>query len=64
MGESTAQEVVLTQVDPADGHRTPWKRIKTEARNGLGIVVTPDLKYYAYAAPRYSSVLYVADSLR
>ena len=55
---------MLTRVDLADGHRTPWKRIKTEARNGLGIAVTPDLKYYAYAVQRYSSDLYVVDNLR
>jgi hypothetical protein len=64
VGESTTEEVVLTRVDLADGHRTPWKRIKTEARNGLGIAVTPDLKYYAYAVQRYSSDLYVVDNLR
>jgi hypothetical protein len=64
VGESTTQEVALIQVDLADRRRTPWKLIKTEARNGLGIVVTPDLKYYTYAVQRYSSDLYVVDHLR
>ncbi len=64
VAEVNQNELLLTQVDLAGGHRTLWKRIKTDVRNGLGIVATPDLKYYAFAVPRYSSDLYVVDNLR
>jgi serine/threonine protein kinase/Tol biopolymer transport system component len=63
VGESTTEEVVLTRVDLADGHRTPWKRFKSAERSGLGMVVTPDLKYYTYTVHRYSSDLYVVSNL-
>jgi hypothetical protein len=29
----------------------------------VGFVATPDLKYYAYPFPRYSSVLYTVENL-
>jgi len=64
VGDATGEELVLTLVDLADGHRTLWKRINTEVRLRLGIVVTPDLKYYAYTTPLYSSELYIVDNLR
>ena len=64
VGEISGHETVLTLVDLVDGHRTPWKRLHTEARNGTGFVATPDLKYYAYTVPRYESELYIVENLR
>ncbi len=60
---TNGHELVVTLVDLADGHRTLWKQLKSEERNQPRIVVTPDLKYYAYQAPRYSSVLYIVANL-
>lgn len=57
-------ELVLMLVDLANGHRTLWKRIKTDAQEGSLMVTTPDLKYYAYRSPLYSSDLYIVDNLR
>lgn len=58
-------ELVLTVVDLANGHRTPWKRFQTDAQDrSLLFVVTPDLKYYAYSSPLFSSDLYIVDNLR
>ena len=62
--EPTGHEHVLTLVDVASGRRQLWKRIPNEARTGLFLVATPDLKYYAYPRPRYSSVLYTVENLR
>ncbi len=64
VAEANGHELVLTLVDLADGHRTLWKRIETDQSDGSEIVVTPDLKYYAYQAPRYSSVLYIVGNVR
>lgn len=60
------QELVATLIDLANGHRTMWKRFADKARPGLGalMVVTPDLKYYAYAASNCSADLYVVSNLR
>jgi Tol biopolymer transport system component len=61
------RELVLTLVDLASGRRETWKRVPEEIRQGggqfIGIVVTPDLKYYAYSAPRYASDLYMVENL-
>jgi serine/threonine protein kinase len=64
VGQPGGRETVLTLVDLADGHRTIWKRLQAEARNGIGFVATPDLKYYAYTVPRYESELYIVENLR
>jgi len=64
VSEATGHEFVLTLVDLAGGHRTPWKRIETGELDGSTIVVTPDLRYYAFGAPRYSSVLYIVANVR
>ena len=64
VAEPTGRELVLTLVDLVSGRREPWKRLLTEAREYNLIVVTPDLKYYAYQSPRFSSHLYLADNLR
>jgi eukaryotic-like serine/threonine-protein kinase len=64
VSEATGHEFVLTLVDLAGGHRTLWKRIETDELDGSNIVVTPDLRYYAFGAPRYSSVLYIVANVR
>jgi len=64
VSEGNGHELVLTLVGLADGQRTLWKRIETDQMDGSEIVVTPDLKYYAYQTPRYSSVLYVVGNVR
>jgi serine/threonine protein kinase len=64
VSEATGHEFVLTLVDLAGGHRTLWKRIETDELDGSEIVVTPDLRYYAFIAPRFSSVLYVVGNVR
>ena len=67
VADPTPQELVLTMVELASGHRVPWKRFATErdiyAAAPL-FVVTPDLKYYVYHSARNVSDLYVADGLR
>ena len=59
-----SSKLVLTLVGLADGHRTLWKRIQTDAQDRSLFVATPDLKYYAYSAPLFSSDLYIVDNLR
>jgi eukaryotic-like serine/threonine-protein kinase len=66
VAEQTGGELALTVIDLASGHREAWKRIADDdssPKNQL-FVATPDLKYYAYPFPRYSSVLYTVDNLR
>ena len=62
--EPTGRELVLTLIDVESGRRQPWKRIPSESRADQLFVATPDLKYYAYPFPRYSSVLYTVENLR
>jgi eukaryotic-like serine/threonine-protein kinase len=62
--EPTGRELVFTLVDVASGRRQLWKRIASEAHTDRLFVATPDLKYYAYPFPRYSSVLYTVENLR
>jgi|GEM_PF-3122017 len=64
VSDTAGHELVLTLVDLANGHRTLWKRIQTEAQDRSGFVATPDLKYYAYSTPLFSSDLYIVDNLR
>jgi hypothetical protein len=64
VSEATSHELVLTLVDLADGRRKLWKRIQTDAFDLSLFVTTPDLKYYAYSAPLFSSDLYIVDNLR
>jgi eukaryotic-like serine/threonine-protein kinase len=64
VSEATSHELVLTLVDVADGRRKLWKRIQTDAFDLSLFVTTPDLKYYAYSAPLFSSDLYIVDNLR
>jgi WD40-like Beta Propeller Repeat len=65
VAESSEKETVFTLVDLASGRRQLWKRLPTNARTGSwGLVVTPDLKYYAYSSPRFASDLYIVENLR
>jgi eukaryotic-like serine/threonine-protein kinase len=63
VGEVTGRELVLNLVDLASGRRELWRRFTTGVREA-SIVVTPDLKYYAYAMPGYSSDLYIVSGLQ
>jgi serine/threonine protein kinase/Tol biopolymer transport system component len=66
VAEQTGGELALTVIDLASGHRETWKRIPDDysSRANQLLVATPDLKYYAYPFPRYSSVLYTVEDLR
>jgi eukaryotic-like serine/threonine-protein kinase len=61
--EPTGHDFIVNIVNLADGRRTLWKQLKSESSDGSKIVVTPDLKYYAFAVPRYSSVLHIVSGL-
>jgi len=64
IADTSSKEISLTIVDLATGRRTPWKRLSLSVQSkGKPIVVTPDLKYYAYSLPRYSSNLYLVENL-
>jgi eukaryotic-like serine/threonine-protein kinase len=63
VGTSHGGDKTLTLIDLASGRRTFWKRLETGSWSEARTVLTPDLKYYAYQAPRYSSVLYIVDNL-
>jgi eukaryotic-like serine/threonine-protein kinase len=58
------QGLVLTLIDLNNGHRELWKRVPAEDRYTYIFSATPDLKYYAYAFPGFSSVLYTIENLR
>jgi len=62
--EQTSGERVLTLIDLASGRRQAWKRFTSGQTNGEIFVATPDLKYYSYPFPTYSSVLYTVENLR
>jgi serine/threonine protein kinase len=64
VADPTGRSFVLTLIDLASGRRQLWKRLDTESRADQLFVATPDLKYYAYPFPRYSSVLYTVENLR
>jgi Tol biopolymer transport system component/predicted Ser/Thr protein kinase len=65
VAEQPGGELILTVIDLASGRREPWKRIPDvySSRANELFVATPDLKYYAYPFPRYSSVLYTVENL-
>lgn len=63
MAKPTGHELVLTLVDIGSGRRQPWKRFPSQVLSNQLFVATPDLKYYAYPYPRYSSVLYLVENL-
>jgi dipeptidyl aminopeptidase/acylaminoacyl peptidase len=61
--EPTGHEYLVSLVNLADGKRTLWKQFKSEGTDASRFVVTPDLKYYAFSTPRYSSVLNIVSGL-
>ena len=55
----------ITLIDLASGHRQLWKHLPSRTYGSGGVVaVTPDLKYYAYGVPHYSTDLYLVENLR
>ncbi len=59
----TGSDVIL--MDLATGHRELWKHLPTRTYGSGGLLaVTPDLKYYAYGVPHYSTDLYLVENLR
>ena len=63
VADPTGRELVVTLINLASGRRQLWKRFDSETRADQTFVATPDLKYYAYPFPRYSSVLYTVENL-
>ncbi len=64
VADNSTKDIFLTIVDLASGRRQPWKRLSLGVqRKGKIIALTPDLKYYAYYFPRYSSDLYLVENL-
>jgi len=66
VGMTSGNELVLTLVDLASGRRESWKSVPIEVQTGgeqLAFTVTPDLKYYTYSSPRYTSDLFIVDNL-
>jgi eukaryotic-like serine/threonine-protein kinase len=64
VGASRGNDITVTVVDLTNGQRKLWKHLYRSAeRTGKAIIVTPDLKYYAYYFPRYSSDLYLVENL-
>jgi Tol biopolymer transport system component len=60
----SSKDVTLTLIDLATGRRQFWKRLPTPSLStGKPIVVTPDLKDYAYSVQRYASSLYLVENL-
>lgn len=62
----SGRESIVTLVEISSGKRQVWKKIVTQYRSGQGrlLTATPDLKYYAYCNPRYSSDLYLVENVR
>ncbi|HUO15092.1 MAG TPA: protein kinase [Verrucomicrobiae bacterium] len=55
----------VTLIDLAGGHRQLWKHVPSRFYgSGAVVAVTPDLKYYAYGIPDYSTDLYLVENLR
>jgi eukaryotic-like serine/threonine-protein kinase len=66
VANANGHELVLTLVDLAGGKRALWKRFQSQhvVLSAMEIALaTPDLKYYAYPAPRNSSTLYLVNNL-
>jgi hypothetical protein len=66
VSSASGGELLVTLVDLASGHRESWKRIPIEVQargHYFGFNVTPNLKYYAYSSPRYTSDLYIVHNL-
>jgi eukaryotic-like serine/threonine-protein kinase len=64
VANANGKDAALTLIDLANGQRRLWKRLPTpNLPTRKGVAVTPDLKYYAYEVPRYSSSLYLVENL-
>ncbi len=63
--DSTDVGATLFLVDLATGRRQFWKQldIRRVSSSITAMVITPDLKYYAYSSPRYASDLYIVENL-
>ena len=63
--EVTGKGTSITSIELATGHRQAFRQLTTRMVVGSqNMVVTPDLKYYAYAAPNYLSDLYLVENLK
>ena len=63
--EVTGKGTSITSIDLATGRRQPFRQLTTRMVVGSqNMVLTPDLKYYAYAAPNYLSDLYLVENLK
>ena len=63
--EVTGKGTSITSIDLATGRRQPFRQLTTRMVVGSqNMVVTPDLRYYAYAAPNYLSDLYLVENLK
>jgi hypothetical protein len=63
LAEPTGHEFIVNIVNLSDGRRTLWKPLKSEGADASRLVITPDLKYYAFSVPRHSSVLNIVNGL-
>ena len=61
--DPTGTELILTLIDLGSGRRQLWKRFTSESRIDTLLTATPDLRYYAYPFPRFSSSLYTVEHL-
>ena len=65
VANANGAESDVTLVDLATGRRKLWKHLPSRSYANRGVVVvTPDLKYYAYGIPQYSTDLYLVENLR
>jgi eukaryotic-like serine/threonine-protein kinase len=63
--EVTGAGTAITAIDLATGRRTPFRELSARIVTGnQAMVLTPDLKFYAYALPDYSSDLYEVENLK
>ncbi len=63
--EWIGNELVMNLVDLSDGQRRFWKSIETKGSAvELPLVITPDLKYYAFSHPRDTSDLYIVSNVK
>ena len=61
----TGAESDITLIDLTNSHRQLWKHVPSRTIGSGGVLaVTPDLKYYAYGVPNYSTDLYLVENLR
>ena len=66
VGATSGNELELTLVDLTSGHRESWKSFPIDVQTGgeqFAFTATPDLKYYTYSSPRYTSDLFIVENL-